>query len=396
MTAIAALNSGSSSIKFALYTLDEAQEPQLSARGKLERIGEAPALRVVDGQGAPLMAREWPDGAGLTHADLLGQLFEWAQSHLDQRQLIGLGHRVVHGGGRFIDPCLVDAPVLAALDDLCPLAPLHQPHNLAAIHALADIAPHLPQVACFDTGFHHTLPAIATRFALPRAWHDKGLRRYGFHGLSYAYIARQLAMVDPTLAQGRVIVAHLGSGASLCAMQGGQSVDTSMGFTALDGLMMGTRCGSLDPGVVLHLQQQEGLSAAEVEHMFYHDSGLLGVSGLSSDMRTLEASPAPEAAEAIDLFCWRVAREMGALVTSLGGLDGIIFTAGIGENSAATRARIIARLGWLGARLDEAANDAHAPIISASDSALTLRIIPTDEEKMIALQTLSVLKGQHP
>jgi acetate kinase len=396
MTAIAALNSGSSSIKFALYTLGEAQESQLCARGKLERIGEAPALRVVDGQGAPLMAQEWPDGAGMTHADLLGQLFEWAQSHLDRRQLIGLGHRVVHGGERFTQPCRVDAPVLAALDALCPLAPLHQSHNLAAIHALATIAPHLPQVACFDTGFHHTLPPVATRFALPREWHDKGLRRYGFHGLSYAYIARQLAAIDPALAEGRVIVAHLGSGASLCAMQSGQSIDTSMGFTALDGLMMGTRCGSLDPGVVLHLQQQEGLSAAEVEHMLYHDSGLLGVSGISSDMRTLEASAAPEAAEAIDLFCWRVAREIGALVTSLGGLDGIIFTAGIGENSAAVRARIIARLGWLGARLDESANHTHAPIISAPDSALTLRIIPTDEEKMIALQTLSVLKGLHP
>ena len=281
--------------------------------------------------------------------------------------------------------------VLTQLQAFVPLAPLHQPHNLAAIRAIAALAPDVPQIACFDTAFHHDRPALATRFALPRALHDQGIRRYGFHGLSYDYIARHLAQVDPAMAAGRVVAAHLGNGASLCAMAAGRSVDTSMGFTALDGLMMGTRCGAIDPGVVLHLQTQMGMSAQEVENLLYTRSGLLGVSGISSDMRALSASPAPEAQEAIDLFAWRAAREVAAMAASLGGVDGIVFTAGIGEHHADMRARICRRLEWLGARLDDAANAVHAPVISTGDSPVKLRVIPTDEERMIALHSLSVL-----
>lgn len=393
MKAIVSLNSGSSSIKFALFTLEDGNTPTLAAGGKIERIGLSPRVTIRDADGAVLHDREWEDGAALTHADLLAWLFEWSGAHLEGREVIAIGHRVVHGGTNFAAPCLIDADIIGELAKLIPLAPLHQPHNLAAMRAIAAIAPGLPQVACFDTAFHHGRPELATRFALPRALHDSGVRRYGFHGLSYEYIARTLAAIDPALAAGRVIAAHLGNGASLCAMQGGQSVDTTMGFTALDGLMMGTRCGTLDPGVVLHLQTQMGMSASAVEDLLYRKSGLLGVSGLSSDMRTLSEANAPEADEAIDLFAWCAAREAGALVSTLGGLDGLVFTAGIGENDAGMRARICARLHWLGIVIDEAANAAGAPVISRPDSTITVRVIPTDEERMIALHTLAVMSG---
>jgi acetate kinase len=348
-------------------------------------------LRVDDAQGRALHRQAWSDPT-LTHEALLGALLDWAMGHLDGRELIGIGHRVVHGGAGFSAPCLVDGAVMAALTALNDLAPLHQPHNLAAIEAMLALRPDLPQVACFDTAFHHAMPALATWLALPRALHDAGVRRYGFHGLSYEFIARQLAVLEPDLARGRVIAAHLGNGASLCAMKAGQSVDTSMGFSALDGLMMGTRCGTLDAGAVLHLMLQRGMGAPEVQDMLYRRSGLLGVSGLSSDMRELSASPAPEAAEAIALFAWRAAREAGALITSLGGLDGIVFTAGIGEHDAAMRARICAHLHWAGVEIDPQANAAHAPVISTPDSAIRIRVIPTDEERMIALHTLSAIK----
>jgi acetate kinase len=391
MKAVVSLNSGSSSIKFALFTLDAARAPQLSAGGKIEGIGIAPHLVARTVEGAVVLEQDWPDGAAMTHAELLAFLMDWSVGHLEGWEIIAIGHRVVHGGTRFAAPRLIDADLLEALDALCPLAPLHQPHNLAAIHAIAALAPDVPQVACFDTAFHHDKPAVASRLAIPRALHDQGIRRYGFHGLSYEYIARRLGEVDPVLAGGRVIAAHLGNGASLCAMQAGRSVDTTMGFTALDGLMMGTRCGGIDPGVALHLQMQMGMSAAEVEQMFYRKSGLLGVSGISSDMRMLAASDAPEAKEAIDLFVWRAAREAAALVASMGGLDGIVFTAGIGENDADIRAAICARLAWLGIALDPRANAADAPVISAPESRVTVRVIPTDEERMIALHTLRVL-----
>jgi len=388
--AIISLNSGSSSIKFGLYTL-ESDGPRYAAGGKLEGIGIEPRLSIRAEDGTLLAERIWTDGAALTHAQLLDDLYGWADAHLLHHEIVAVGHRVVHGGGRFAAPVLVDDAVLAALEAFCPLAPLHQPHNLAAIRAIAAMAPNLPQIACFDTGFHATMPAVATRLALPRALTDKGIRRYGFHGLSYEYIARRLAELDPTLAKGRVIAAHLGNGASLCAMQDGRSVDTTMGFTALDGLVMGTRSGTLDPGIVLHLQQQEGMSAAEVESLLYRQSGLLGVSGVSSDMRRLHASDDPHAAEAIELFVWRAAREAGALVSALGGLDGIVFTAGIGENDPEIRAAIGARLAWTGLVIDEAANRAGAPVISAPGSRVTARVVPTDEERMIALHSAALL-----
>ena len=394
MKAVVSLNSGSSSIKFSLFVVDPAGTLQLSAGGKIEKIGIAPTLAARSADGSMVLERDWPDGASLSHADLLADLFAWAADHpLEGREIIAIGHRVVHGGPDFAAPLLVDDALIDKLEALCPLAPLHQPHNLAAIRAIARLRPGLPQVACFDTAFHHDRPAPATRFALPRALHEQGIRRYGFHGLSYDYIARRLAELDPSLAAGRVIAAHLGNGASLCAMSGGKSIDTTMGFTALDGLMMGTRCGSIDPGVILHLQNRVGMSAADVEALLYKQSGLLGVSGISSDMRELAASDRPEAREAIDLFIWRAAREAGALASSLGGLDGLVFTAGIGENDAAIRAGICERLAWLDISLDERANAVHADVISAPGSPITVRVIPTDEERMIVLQTLATLFG---
>jgi acetate kinase len=396
MKAIVSLNSGSSSIKFSLFTLDDGAGLELSASGKIEKIGIAPAVTARSIAGETLLERVWPDGAALTHADLLSDLFAWAADHpLEGREIVAIGHRVVHGGTDFAVPRRVDTALLETLDALCPLAPLHQPHNLAAIRAIAALQPDLPQVACFDTAFHHDKPEIASRFAIPRALHDQGIRRYGFHGLSYEYIARRLAEIDPVLAGGRVIAAHLGNGASLCAMLAGKSIDTTMGFTALDGLMMGTRCGSIDPGVTLHLETQLGMSPGEVEDLFYRKSGLLGVSGISSDMRTLADSKAPEAAEAIELFASRAAREVAALATSLGGIDALVFTAGIGENDADIRSRICRRLEWIGVRIDELANSGNGLRIAMPDSPVAVLVIPTDEERMIALHTLDVL-GARP
>lgn len=388
--AIISLNAGSSSIKFGLYRIVERHLVH-AAGGKIEGIGSAPHLVARRDDGTVLLERRW-DNAGLTHEELLGELLAWAKDLLDPHDIIGIGHRVVHGGVDFSGPVRIDDTRQAQLEALCSLAPLHQPHNLAAIRVLRDRLPHIPQVACFDTAFHHAMPPVATRLAIPRALAAKGIRRYGFHGLSYAYILRQLREIDPVLARGRIIVAHLGSGASLCAIHEGRSIDTTMGFTALDGLMMGTRCGTLDPGVILHLIQHEGMGAQEVEATLYNRSGLLGVSGISGDMRALHASQAPEAAEAIELFIWRIAREIGALASSLGGVDGIVFTAGIGENDALVRAAVAQRLGWLGVQLDAAANDAHAPLINAAHSRVIVRVIPTDEERMIALGTLDVLQ----
>ncbi|WP_371422806.1 acetate/propionate family kinase [Tardiphaga sp.] len=395
MKAIVSLNSGSSSIKFALYALDGGT-PHLSAGGKIDAIGIAPHLLASTNDGKILLDRDWPNGEAMTHAELLENLFQWSAEHLDGCEILGIGHRVVHGGTKFAEPRLVDENLLEELQTLCPLAPLHQPHNLAAIRAIRLLQPDLPQVACFDTAFHHGKPDLASRLALPRSLHEQGIRRYGFHGLSYEHIACQLREVDSSLAHGRVIAAHLGNGASLCAMQGGRSVDTTMGFTALDGLMMGTRSGSIDPGVILHLQNQMGMSASEVEQLLYRQSGLLGVSGISGDMRTLSDSPAPEAKEAIALFTWYAAREAGGLVSSLGGLDGLVFTAGIGENNANVRSRICRRLEWLGLAIDERANTANEAIISAPDSRVKILVIPANEERMIASHTLQFVGNQCP
>ncbi|RKF18394.1 acetate/propionate family kinase [Altericroceibacterium spongiae] len=393
MKAIVSLNSGSSSIKFSLFAIPTSGEPKLSAGGKIEKIGIAPQLRAIDIDGTVLIEKEWRDGATLTHADLLQYLFTWARDHpLQDREIIAIGHRVVHGGTQFARPRIVNEALLKELEKLCPLAPLHQPHNLAAIKAIAKLAPNLPQIACFDTEFHHDKPEIASRLALPRAMHDQGIRRYGFHGLSYEYIARRLQQIDPDVASGKVIAAHLGNGASLCAMQDGKSIDTTMGFTALDGLMMGTRCGSLDPGVVIHFIKEMGMDIASIEDLLYRQSGLLGVSGISSDMRVLSDKSSQEACEAIDLFCWRAAREAGALISSLGGIDGFVFTAGIGENASNIRAMIGERLRWVGIEIDAQANAANQTIISTTSSPVTVMIIPTDEEHMIALHTVNLLR----
>jgi acetate kinase len=385
--AILSINSGSSSIKFGLFETAGGQLGQV-ASGKLEKIGIAPRLAIRDRGGQTLAAREWPNGAHLTHEALLEDLFGWAKDHLPHKAIAAIGHRVVHGGSDFTAPVLVDAAILERLEDLRALAPLHQPHNLSAIRAIASLAPGLPQVACFDTAFHAAMPGVATRLPLPRKYGEQGIRRYGFHGLSYEYIAQALHERHPGLASGRVIAAHLGNGASLCAMQGGRSVDTTMGFTALDGLVMGTRSGALDPGVVLHMVQHMGLSAAEAEAMLYRDSGLLGISGLSSDVRTLHASADPHAAEALESFAWSAARQAAGLCASLGGLDALVFTAGIGENDAAMRAAILGRLDWLGIAVDDEANARNAEVITTPESGVAGLVIPTDEEAMIARHTL--------
>lgn len=385
--AILALNAGSSSIKFGLFEIGR-QGP--IAHGEIEGIGTAPHFIARDDRGAVIGERRWPE-ASVDHEALLGGLLEWVDAHLGADTLVAVGHRVVHGGRDFTGPVLLDDKVLAALDLLTPLAPLHQPHSLSPVRAIMAVRPGLPQVACFDTSFHHTLPAVATRFALPREYDVEGVRRYGFHGLSYEYIAGTLRRTVPWIASGRVIVAHLGNGASLCALRDGVSIDTTMGFTALDGLMMGTRCGTIDPGVILYMLQQKGLPAAEIETLLYQRSGLLGVSGISSDMRVLLESRTPEAREAVELFVFRIAREAAALAGSLGGLDGFVFTAGIGEHAAPIRAAVCKRLAWLGVALDPAANARHADRISARDAPVEVRVIPTDEEAMIVRHTLETI-----
>ena len=364
------LNAGSSSIKFALFELRPGAAPALLSKGQVEGIGSAPHFEAHDPTGALLAERRWTDPATDHHA-VLGELLAWVEAHLDGKPLAGVGHRVVHGGRDFTAPVRLTPAVVAALETLTPLAPLHQPHSLEPVRALMAMRPDLPQIACFDTAFHHTLPAVATRFALPREYEAAGVRRYGFHGLSYEYIARTLRQTAPALAAGRVVVAHLGNGASLCAIQNGISVDTTMGFTALDGLMMGTRCGTIDAGVVLYMLQQKGMAAHEVEDVLYRQSGLLGVSGISGDMRSLLASPAPTAREAVELFVFRIARETAALAASMGGLDGFVFTGGIGEHATEIRTRVADALRWMGP--------------------LDIRMIPTDEEAMIASHTLDCI-----
>lgn len=390
--AILSVNAGSSSIKFALFEIPCGDDPRRVASGEIEGIGTLPHLTARDATGNVLTERRWDAGEALGHEAFLGDLLGWAGEHLGADELVAVGHRVVHGGTRYATPTRVTPPVLAELEALCPLAPLHQPHNLAAIRAIETVRPGLAQIACFDTAFHHDQPAVATRFAIPRALEEEGVRRYGFHGLSYEYIARRLAELDPALASGRVIAAHLGNGASLCAMQGPRSIDTTMSFTALDGLVMGTRCGTIDPGVLLYLLQQKGYDADGIEHLLYERSGLLGVSGISSDMRALLESDSPQAEEAVDLFTYRVAREAGALASTLGGLDGFVFTAGIGENAPEIRARTCRRLAWLGIDIDEAANSSGEPVISTPLSRVTVRVIPTDEERMIAIHTAELLR----
>ncbi len=388
--AVLTINAGSSSLKFAVFEAGHADPPPVS-RGQIEGIGSAPHFLASAPDGAVLAERRWPAGGGETHEALLGMLLDWVEAHLGAETLIAVGHRVVHGGADHVQPETVTPELLTALTALTPLAPLHQPHALAPIRAIATLRPGLVQVACFDTAFHHTMAAVASRFALPRRFEAEGVRRYGFHGLSYEYIADRLRRIAPGLAAGRVIVAHLGNGASLCAMHDGRSVDTTMGFTALDGLVMGTRCGSIDPGVILYLMQHHGMTADAVERLLYSQSGLLGVSGIGSDMRALLVSPAAAARAAVELFVFRIGREAAALAGTLGGLDGFVFTAGIGEHAAEIRALVAARLDWLGARLDPAANAAGGGRISTPDSRVELRVIATDEEAMIARHVLAMI-----
>jgi len=385
---ILTLNAGSSSVKFAVF--DGATLKDM-VRGEIEDLDEAaPHMIARDAAGAVLAERRWKTTGEHPFATALDALLEFADAHLGHDGLAAAGHRIVHGGADHIAPEKVTPALLGALEALTPLDPLHMPLNLAPIRAIAAARPALAQVACFDTAFHHTMPPVATQFALPRELAAAGVRRYGFHGLSYEYIASYLKQQSPQLAQGRVIAAHLGSGASLCALQSGISIETTTGFSALDGLVMATRCGSLDPGVILYLGRQ-GRSFADIEDMLYRSSGLLGASGVSGDVRVLLASEDPHAKEAIDLFTYRIACQAGALVNALGGLDGLVFTAGIGEHSAPVRAAVCARLVWLGARLDSAANAANAACISAPESKVEIRVIATDEEAMIARHTQATI-----
>jgi acetate kinase len=387
--AILTLNAGSSSVKFALFEV----MPALTriAVGSVEGIGRAPYFSVHDMQGRLVAEHSWGHDEALGHDAFFAPMLDWVEAHLGADRLVAAGHRIVHGGGIFNNPVRLDAGILATLAGFNDLAPLHEPHNLAAVQAVIALRPELPQIGCFDTAFHHTTAEIVTRLPLPRHFHEEGIRRYGFHGLSYEYISHQLADIDPALRAGRVIAAHLGNGASVCAMQNGVSVDSSMGFTALEGVMMGTRTGTIDAGVVLHLLQARGMSAAAVTELFYKKSGLLGVSGISGDMRDLLASPAAEAAGAVDLFVLSAARQAAALIPALGGLDGLIFTAGIGEHAPPVRAGICARLAWAGIEIDEVANAAGAGVISTAGSRVKVMVVPTDEEAMIARHCVEVL-----
>ena len=385
------LNAGSSSLKFCVYHRRDAEDWHIASRGQIEGIGTAPQLSARNGEGGILADHPLAQGGRDIRA-ALDSLASWLRFKYRGARVLGVGHRVVHGGARFTGPAAITPQVLRELRALIPLAPLHQPYNLAAIEAVAERLPGVPQVACFDTSFHRGQPAVAEVIPLPRELCRSGLQRYGFHGLSYEYIASILPQAAPEIATGRVIVAHLGSGASLCALKNGKSMDSTLGFTALDGLCMGTRPGAVDPGVILHLFQNGGLSAKEVEAILYKKSGLLGISGISNDMRDLLASSEPSAKLAVDYFVYRAAKEIGALAAVLRGLDGLVFTAGIGENSAEIRRRICESSAWLGIDLDDEANVRKAPRITSANSKIPAWVIPTDEELMIARHT-GVLLG---
>ena len=384
---IAVLNAGSSSIKFALF--EEGGTERLLFRGQVEAIGSAPRLMVENADGEKITEQDW-HAKDLDHRAATMVILQTAIGLLGGEPVSAVGHRVVHGGTRFRGPTLVDKDIIASLNDLRRLAPLHQPHNLAPIETIRTTAPHLPQVACFDTAFHQTQPSVSQTFALPRELTESGIRRYGFHGLSYEYVSGRLREVAADEADKRIIIAHLGNGASLCGIHGGRSIATTMGFTAVDGLMMGTRCGSLDPGVLIHLMNEKRMNAKDLEDLIYKRSGLLGVSGTSSDMRILRQSEDPRAKEAIELFVYRIVREIGSLAAALGGLDGLVFTGGIGIGDAKTRAAVIADCQWLAAVLNPAANERGEARIDAGSSSLPIWVIPTDEERVIARQTAAL------
>ena len=388
---ILVVNAGSSSIKYSLYAIGAARDLHLASRGQMSGIGTQPHLRAHDAQDAAIVDQKYTATEVPDVPTAMIRMGDWLRGSLGGVLPIAVGHRVVHGGPEYAAPHLVDDTLLAALDRLVPLAPLHQPYNLSPIRSIQARFPGVPQVACFDTAFHRGHADVADRYALPESLYQEGVRRYGFHGLSYAYIARALPRVAPVTAHGAVVVAHLGSGASLCAMRDGRSIDSTMGFTALDGLPMGTRCGQLDPGVILYLLAEKGFTPKQVEQLLYREAGLRGLSGVSNDVRILLASDAPSARRALDYFVYRIVRETGSLAAAMGGIDGFVFTAGVGENSPDIRARVCARLTWLGVRLDHDANRAGGPCISTPESRVSVWVVPTDEERMIAEHTLDVV-----
>jgi acetate kinase len=395
MDTILVVNAGSSSVKFQVFEVDGEGRLRRQIKGQMDGIGSRPRLRATGANGDTLAERAYPlenvpdVPAALTVAGA------WLRDELRINPL-AVGHRVVHGGPDYARPVLIDQAVVARLERFTSLAPLHQPYNLAPIRSLLNNRPTLPQVACFDTAFHRDHDALADHYAIPHHLHAEGIRRYGFHGLSYEYVAKTLPRAAPEIAEGRVIVAHLGSGASMCALKDGRSVESTMGFTALDGLAMGTRPGQIDPGVLLYLMSEKGMSATNLQNFLYRDCGLKGLSGVSNDLRELETSDDPRAAFAIDYFVYRVGLNAGMLAAALQGIDAFVFTAGIGENSAGIRTRIAEKLGWLGVALDPTENSSHALKISRPDSRTPVYVVPTDEELMIAQHTLALLMNRQP
>ena len=395
MDTILVVNAGSSSVKFQVFALDAEGRLRREIKGQMDGIGSRPRMRASRANGDTLAERAYPVESVADVSAALMLAGSWLRDEL-QLSPLAVGHRVVHGGPDYDRPVLIDHAVVARLERFTALAPLHQPHNLAPIRSLLANFPALPQVACFDTAFHRDHDEVADHYAVPRRLHDEGIRRYGFHGLSYEYIAKTLPQLAPDIASARIVVAHLGSGASMCAIHGGRSVESTMGFTALDGLPMGTRTGQIDPGVILYLMTAKGMSAAEVQDFLYRDCGLKGLSGVSNDMRELMNSGDPHAVFAVDYFVYRVALNAGMLAAAMQGLDAFVFTAGIGENSVGIRARIAERLEWLGVSIDPAENARHALRISRANSVTPVYVVPTDEELMIARHTLSLLSTQHP
>jgi acetate kinase len=390
--AILVLNAGSSSIKFSLFVeRQDTLEPDV--RGQIEGLYTQARFVSKSPDGTVKAEKTFTDGAALGHDGALDHIISYLRSELANDRLIGIGHRVVHGGLAYSQPVRLDSEVLKVLETYIPLAPLHQPHNLAPIRRALERAPELPQVACFDTSFHRTQPEVAQMYALPADLREAGIMRYGFHGLSYEYIAATLPEVAPMIAKSRIVVLHLGNGASMCAIQAGRSLASTMGFTAVEGLPMGTRSGSLDPGVILHLMDQRGMDVRAIEKLIYTQSGLLGVSGISSDMRTLLASREPRAELAVDLFLYRIRRELGSLAAALDGMDAIVFTGGIGENAPAIRSRVCSDAAWMGVEIDEAANAEGQGCISTGSSRIAVWVVPTNEELMIARHTLRLLQA---
>ena len=389
---ILTINAGSSSIKFALFSLAHPISPDAEVSGQIDGIGAESTQMVAKNRAGKHIADQVLEGSKVSHAQAFDALLKWFTASHANWQIVAVGHRVVHGGERYSQPTIIDDTVLGHLTSFIPLAPLHEPHNVAGIIALQALLPSVPQVACFDTAFHRSQPEVAQTFGLPRSITAEGIKRYGFHGLSYEFIARALPQ-HSSRASGRVVVAHLGNGASMAAMVNRKCVATTLGFSTIDGLVMGTRCGNLDPGVILHLMESKGLSVKDMTKMLYKESGLLGVSGISQDMRTLLASDKPEAQEAVDLFCYRIARELGSLAAAAGGLDALVFTGGIGEHAAEVRRRVCLQSQWLGILLNPEANARHDLHIGAGTSSVDVLVIPTNEEWMMAhhAQTLLAL-----